>query len=98
MDINQHKASFDAKMCYTTTCFVVPPTLATRLPIPGGWNNVDGMQYAMSPDPIGGGRDYFIINKTESNQGESLLDVFESKNTQTIPKCLYAVADGLTSA
>jgi hypothetical protein len=36
-------------MQYTSTFFTIPPDLAARLPIPGGWDNVGGLTHITNP-------------------------------------------------
>lgn len=74
-DVASHKVSYDPKMYYTSTYFTVPPDLAARLPIPGGWDNLPGGHiHVMSPDPSQGCHNHLAVAKVEHNQSAHLLE------------------------
>ncbi len=66
MSLEQLRVTFDPKFAYSTVRFVITPSLAKRLPIPGGFDNLEGSLLVLLPD-ISKEPTFFSCVKQEAN-------------------------------
>ena len=66
---NDLKVTFDPKMHYSTCRFDISPSLAEKLPIPGGFANLEGAMLSVYSDPTKDNK-FFGSIKQEANSCE----------------------------